>query len=382
MNTYIVHPSDNQLKSIDLYLYDNDQDQLNSLNDISDLNESRESDNLIYLIPSSLVSSYKFVQNKDVSYQINLANFVAEIDTFIVGKVSDNEYFLHNENGYAVDKSILDLIHDSLTFFNGSISIIPEHYINFSEINDVITQVGEKFIFSNTDGTGFSTYKNSLEEYLGIIQNDKPDFSPDIFSEDSVLKDKFSKSNFFHDFTFTSFISNDLKSLPNLYKFRLSYEVIKNKFNFSFLQTSLIAVSVLAIFFIPNYLIYKNNLDASTYVESTYSIFKSINQDIKRVVRPRQQIDEIIGSIPPVASKTITMPNLNFIEKLGTSYVKEVSINIKDSESKMVIQNMPQLQYEVIKKMSPRLDITIIDESVTINNGLVNGALQLNYKND
>ena len=122
MNTYIVHPSDNQLKSIDLYLYDNDQDQLNSLNDISDLNESRESDNLIYLIPSSLVSSYKFVQNKDVSYQINLANFVAEIDTFIVGKVSDNEYFFHNENGYAVDKSILDLIHDSLTFFNGSIS--------------------------------------------------------------------------------------------------------------------------------------------------------------------------------------------------------------------------------------------------------------------
>ena len=100
------------------------------------------------------------------------------------------------------------------------------------------------------------------------------------------------------------------------------------------------------------------------------------------MVRPRQQIDEIIGSIPPVASKTITMPNLNFIEKLGTSYVKEVSINIKDSESKMVIQNMPQLQYEVIKKMSPRLDITIIDESVTVNNGLVNGALQLNYKND
>ena len=95
MNTYIVHPRDNQLKSIDLYLYDNDQDQLNSLNDISDLNESRESDNLIYLIPSSLVSSYKFVQNKDVSYQINLANFVAEIDTFIVGKVSDNEYFFH-----------------------------------------------------------------------------------------------------------------------------------------------------------------------------------------------------------------------------------------------------------------------------------------------
>ena len=382
MNTYLVHPNDTQLKSMDLHLYDNEHNKLNSFNDLNDLIESSESDNLIYLVPSSLVSSYKFVQNNELSYQINLANFIAEIDTFIVGKVSDNEYFFHNENGYVIDKSVFDSIYDSITSFNGSIFIVPEHCINFNEKNDVITQLGEKFIFSYTDGTGFSIYKNSLEDYLNILQNQKPDFSPDIFSEDSVLKDKFSRSNFFHDFTFTSFISHDLKSLPNLYKFRLSYEVIKNKFNFSFLQTSLIAVSVLAIFFIPNYLIYKNNLDASTYVESTYSIFKSINQDIKRVVRPRQQIDEIIGSIPPVASKTITMPNLNFIEKLGTSYVKEVSINIKDSESKMVVQNMPQLQYEVIKKMSPRLDITIIDESVTVNNGLVNGALQLNYQND
>ena len=382
MNTYIVHPSDNQLKSIDLYLYDNDQDQLNSLNDISDLNESRESDNLIYLIPSSLVSSYKFVQNKDVSYQINLANFVAEIDTFIVGKVSDNEYFFHNENGYAVDKSILDLIHDSLTFFNGSISIIPEHYINFSEINDVITQVGEKFIFSNTDGTGFSTYKNSLEEYLGIIQNDKPDFSPDIFSDEILLKNKFNKSNYYDDFNYSSFILSDLKSFPNLYKFRFSYEAIKNKFNFSFIQTSVIAVSILAILIIPNYLIYKNNVNAATYMESTFNIFKSINQDIKRVVRPRQQIDEILENVPSDLYKPTTIPNLDFVEKLGISYIKEVSINIADSESMMIIQNMPQLQYEVVKKMSTSFGITITNESVNINDGLVNGNLEINYAND
>ena len=151
MNTYLVHPNDTQLKSMDLHLYDNEHNKLNSFNDLNDLIESSESDNLIYLVPSSLVSSYKFVQNNELSYQINLANFIAEIDTFIVGKVSDNEYFFHNENGYVIDKSIFDSIYDSITSFNGSIFIVPEHCINFNEKNDVITQLGEKFIFSYTD---------------------------------------------------------------------------------------------------------------------------------------------------------------------------------------------------------------------------------------
>ena len=226
------------------------------------------------------------------------------------------------------------------------------------------------------------TYKNSLEDYLGIIQNEKPDFSPDIFSNEILLKNKFNKSNYYNDFNYSSFILSDLKSFPNLYKFRFSYEAIKNKFNFSFIQTSVIAVSILAILIIPNYLIYKNNVNAATYMESTFNIFKSINQDIKRVVRPRQQIDEILENVPSDLYKPTTVPNLDFIEKLGISYIKEVSINIADSESKMIIQNMPQLQYEVVKKMSTSFGITITNESVNINDGLVNGNLEINYAND
>ena len=117
-------------------------------------------------------------------------------------------------------------------------------------------------------------------------------------------------------------------------------------------------------------------------MESTFNIFKSINQDIKRVVRPRQQIDEILENVPSDLYKPTTIPNLDFIEKLGISYIKEVSINIADSESKMIIQNMPQLQYEVVKKMSTSFGITIINESVNINDGLVNGNLEINYAND
>ena len=50
MNTYLVHPNDTQLKSMDLHLYDNEHNKLNSFNDLNDLIESSESDNLIYLV--------------------------------------------------------------------------------------------------------------------------------------------------------------------------------------------------------------------------------------------------------------------------------------------------------------------------------------------
>ena len=37
MNTYLVHPNDTQLKSMDLHLYDNEHNKLNSFNDLNDL---------------------------------------------------------------------------------------------------------------------------------------------------------------------------------------------------------------------------------------------------------------------------------------------------------------------------------------------------------
>ena len=43
-------------------------------------------------------------------------------------------------------------------------------------------------------------------------------------------------------------------------------------------------------------LIKKNNNDALAYKEATFNIFTAINKDIKKVVRPRSQIDSIMTS--------------------------------------------------------------------------------------
>ena len=42
--------------------------------------------------------------NKKISSQNNVANFISEIDSNLVNDVSDNEFFLFEKNAYVIDK--------------------------------------------------------------------------------------------------------------------------------------------------------------------------------------------------------------------------------------------------------------------------------------
>ena len=90
MNIFIAHALNNSLDSIDLYFLQNNKSHIKKINGINDLTELTEQDLLIFLVPSSLITSYKFTKNKDLSSQINLANFISNIDENLVGQVSDN----------------------------------------------------------------------------------------------------------------------------------------------------------------------------------------------------------------------------------------------------------------------------------------------------
>ena len=48
---------------------------------LAELNILNESDSLLVLIPSSTVTSYEFEENKSLSKQINIANFISEVDS-------------------------------------------------------------------------------------------------------------------------------------------------------------------------------------------------------------------------------------------------------------------------------------------------------------
>ena len=104
MSLYIAHPLDDFMESINLYTFNEGKELVRSIKDVSEIGALDDEDKLIFLIPSSLITSYKFIQNKELSTQVNLANFISEIDSKIVGQVSDNDYLFHEDNAFAINK--------------------------------------------------------------------------------------------------------------------------------------------------------------------------------------------------------------------------------------------------------------------------------------
>jgi|TARA_B110000914_G_scaffold63873_1_gene55715 hypothetical protein len=382
MSLYIAHVQDDSFESINLYNCHEPDKAVISVNGIKGIKGLSDDDDLIFLLPSNLVTSYKFIQNKDISTQINLANFISEIDSKLVGQVSDNEYIFHDKNVFVIDKKTLVEINTSLSTINASIFLIPEYFANPISGLDSITQLNTKLLFHYSDGTGFGIDEYFLDQYLDIVLNNKPDYEPTIFASNKILSDRFKKSTPFEGFSFSSFLKVDLKNLPNLFKQQISFELLKNKLSFSKFQAAACLASSIVLLSAPSFLIYKNNSDALIYTSATYNIFKSINKDIKKVVAPKAQIDELVNGVPKGAAPNIKLPNLDIFYTLGSKYLTKSSINLETSVASIAIDSMPEIQFSLMQSASSQFNIYIIDKDVTSINGLVSGVIELRLTNE
>ena len=382
MSLYIAHVQDDSFESINLYNCHEPDKAVISVNGIKGIKGLSDDDDLIFLLPSNLVTSYKFIQNKDISTQINLANFISEIDSKLVGQVSDNEYIFHDKNVFVIDKKTLVEINTSLSTINASIFLIPEYFANPISGLDSITQLNTKLLFHYSDGTGFGIDEYFLDQYLDIVLNNKPDYEPTIFASNKILSDRFKNSTPFEDFSFSSFSKVDLKNLPNLFKQQISFELLKNKLSFSKFQAAACLASSIVLLSAPSFLIYKNNSDALIYTSATYNIFKSINKDIKKVVAPKAQIDELVNGVPKGAAPNIKLPNLDIFYTLGSKYLTKSSINLETSVASIAIDSMPEIQFSLMQSASSQFNIYIIDKDVTSINGLVSGVIELRLTNE
>jgi len=382
MSLYIAHVQDDSFESIRLYNCHEADKAVVSVNGIKGIKGLSDDDDLIFLLPSNLVTSYKFIQNKDISTQVNLANFISEIDSKLVGQVSDNEYIFHDKNVFVIDKKTLVEINTSLSTINASIFLIPEYFANPISGLDSITQLNTKLLFHYSDGTGFGIDEYFLDQYLDIVFNNKPDYEPTIFASNKILSDRFKNSTPFEDFSFSSFSKVDLKNLPNLFKQQISFELLKNKLSFSKLQAAACIASSIVLFSAPSFLIYKNNSDALIYTSATYNIFKSINKDIKKVVAPKAQIDELVKGVPKGAVSNIQLPNLDIFYTLGSKYLTKSSINLETSVASIAIDSMPEIQFRLIQGASSQFNIYIIDKDIASINGFVSGVIELRLPNE
>ena len=381
MSTYITYPTDATLKNLSFCKSNDKYKKIYKTSDLHEFNSLSHKDILIYLIPSSLVSSYKFEKNPKTSNQNNIANFISDIDTDIVSEVSDNEFFVFDNHGFVIDKSIYKKLNGILNSLKCKVILIPDYFINHNKDSDHITEFNDSYLFSFSDGTGSSVDSSSIDQYIDVIKESNPDFSPFLYlqKDNSVecLKDYENKNKF----SLNDFANNNFLELPNLYKFNFSLRNIYSKLNFSkselYLCLGLIAASIL----LPYFLIAQNNKYTNIYELETFNIFKKIDKNTKRVVTPRIQIDQLINQIPSsFQSQTLNeskFDNLDFMTAIGEKFISEVNINFSTNIAIITIKEIPQTQYKIIKNISDRFNISVLKEDVQISDNTISGKISI-----
>ena len=381
MSTYITYPTDATLKNLSFCKSNDKYKKVYKTSDLHEFNSLSHKDILIYLIPSSLVSSYKFEKNPKTSNQNNIANFISDIDTDIVSEVSDNEFFVFDNHGFVIDKSIYKKLNGILNSLKCKVILIPDYFINHNKDSDHITEFNDSYLFSFSDGTGSSVDSSSIDQYIDVIKESNPDFSPFLYlqKDNSIecLKDYENKNKF----SLNDFANNNFLELPNLYKFNFSLRNIYSKLNFSkselYLCLGLIAASIL----LPYFLIAQNNKYTNIYELETFNIFKKIDKNTKRVVTPRIQIDQLINQIPSsFQSQTLNeskFDNLDFMTAIGEKFISEVNINFSTNIAIITIKEIPQTQYKIIKNISDRFNISVLKEDVQISDDTISGKISI-----
>ena len=382
MNFYIAHILSSSLDVIHLYNVTNKNESKKILNSITQLDEINDAEFLLVLIPASEVTSYEFIQNNSLSEQINIANFISEIDSNFIDAVSDNEYFLYEGVGYVVNKGFLLNLNQHLSNLNYKVCVCPEYLINSLEDSDSITQIDKKFMFAYKNKCGFSISDKNLNQYLELVVNDKPNYEPTIYSSNIDLNNKFKSENQNKDFAFQDVDIAKIKSLPNFFKINLSLNLVIKKMNFSKAQLMTSILAVLFLILTPNYLVYKNKQDTQVYVNATFNIFSSLSKDINRVVAPRNQIDQILENVPMNNTPDIKLPNLELFFKYGEKYISDITVDVTDSSAKVKINSMPSFQFNILKTGAEKLNISISEKNIEITDGNINGILNLKYENN
>ena len=385
MNTIVAYP-DNLSFSNGKYHHSSDNyKQTNTFSNLNEFDSLSQKDTLIYLVPSSIISSYVFENNQNLSKQNNLANFISDIDSFIVDDISKNEFFIFNENSFVINKALYEELNTMLNTLNCKILVLPDYFLNRQFGKDTITEFNNKFLFSFKNGTGSSIEHDSLNQYIETVKINYPDFDPIIYCDSDVKDLKTFKIR--KKFNISDFVKDKNDKEPNLFKFEVSIKNIFNKLNFTRMELYLCTFLIFCSLSLPYLFVSQNNKQISIYESETFNIFKAIDKNTNRVVTPKIQIDQLINQISLTPLAEIDNPisnftNLNFLVSLGENYLKSVDIDFNSNEAVLSLEGLPEIQYRLIKNTVGSLNVEIISENVASNENLISGEIKIGFYNE
>ena len=385
MNTIVAYPDSLSFSNGKYHHSSDNYKQTNTFSNLNEFDSLSQKDTFIYLVPSSIISSYVFENNQNLSKQNNLANFISDIDSFIVDDISKNEFFIFNENSFVINKTLYEELNTMLNKLNCKVLVLPDYFLNRQFGKDTITEFNNKFLFSFKNGTGSSIEHDSLNQYIETVKINYPDFDPIIYCDSDVKDLKTFKIR--KKFNISDFVKNKKDKEPNLLKFEVSIKNIFNKLNFTRMELYLCTFLIFCSLSLPYLFVSQNNKQISIYESETFNIFKAIDKNTNRVVTPKIQIDQLINQISLTPLAEIDNPisnfsNLNFLVSLGENYLKSVDIDFNSNEAVLSLEGLPEIQYRLIKNTVGSLNVEIIGENVASNENLISGEIKIGFYNE
>ena len=385
MNTFIAYPDNLDFNRGIFHKSSDGYKKSYNYPNLDDFSSLTHKDKLIYLLPSSIISSYPFEKNNNLSAQNNLANFISDVDSYIVNDVSENEFFIYEDVGFVMDKELYKQLNTSLNKLVCEVILVPDYFLNRTVDANTITEFNNRFLFSFEDGTGSSTDIESLTQYLEIIKSQYINFKPNVFSSSQIKE----LEGYVHnkDASVEKFASSMLNNLPNLFKFEFSFKNIFNKLNFSKGELYVCLLLVTSLIALPYIFTAQNNKQIDIYETEIFNIFKMIDKNTNRVVTPKIQIDQLIEQIPgsskiqPLRDES-KFENYGFLISLGEKYIESVEIDFKFNQVTLGLLELPQMQYTVVKNAVDTFNVSIIDENIINENNKISGQIKIEIKDE
>ena len=385
MDTFVAYPNNLDFNQGSFHRSSDNYKKVSNFSDIKDFLTLSHTDKLIYLLPSSAIGSYAFERNDNLSTQNNLANFISDIDSFIVNDVSENEFFLFENIGFVMDKRLYNELNRSLNKLKCKVILIPDYFLNKKFDTNTITEFNNRFLFSFNDGTGSSTDQDSLAQYLDTVKSIYINFEPNVFINKSIKElDGYNQNK---NISIAKFISSINDNLPNLFKFEFSFQNIFNKLNFSRIEIYVCLFLITSIIALPYIFNAQNNKQMNIYETEIFNIFKMIDKNTKRVITPKIQIDQLIEQIPgssrlQSSRNESKFDNFGFMISLGEKYIEAIKIDFSSNQATLNIEKLPQIQYAVVKNSVDTFNINIIDENIITENNEISGEIKIKLKDE
>lgn len=382
MNRYFIHTSSNSPNRLDLFYYVNNIFQTKTQIELTDISDHIDSDSeIFYFVPSSNLSSIGIEAIEGDSDEATRAKLLSNMDDYIVSDISENEIFIYKSSdlnlAILISNNYLKDLVNNLRSTGSKIYIYPEHFLGFLKKRSSIFKVADRFIFSFNSGEGFSQTESTVQDYIALVKQERVDFDPKIFSNDEILINAYKSTNL-EELTLEDLHSNFAKnysSLPNLYKssFSITYWIKRLQINRLDMVIAITALCLTVAY--PLVTTYLNNSYADQYKNETVNLFKKINPNIKKVVNPRRQIDEILNSYNLVKTNRISISGMDSLKVLDIPQLTKVFMNVETSEATLTLSELGSNQFKFLMTLLPQSNLILIQDNTEIVNGKVSGTV-------